>query len=141
MRPWIKYTFTFTAGLLLGCAATGLAIHCSFNHFRSHPPNPERIAGRLASKLALNDGQRRKAAALLKDDFSKADSLRRATENQLETMRNSFPERLKPILDAGQQKKLEELSKKWGHHDFGGRHFMPYGPLPPRSCPSTPVVK
>jgi hypothetical protein len=141
MNPWIKSALIFTAGLLSGCAATGLAIHYSFNHFRSHPPNPERIAGRLASKLGLNDDQRRKTAALLKDDFSKADSLRRNTEDQLEAMRNSFPERLKTILDPDQQKKLAELSKKWGHHDFGGRHFMPYGPLPPQACPSATVVK
>jgi hypothetical protein len=114
MKPWIKTAFTLLIGFLLGVTATGLVIH---QYFRPHHPaglqDADRILKRLSSRLDLNPGQKEKVALLLQQELPKSGALRKESDVKFKALRDSFNTQLRAILDAGQQKKLDDMVAKW----------------------------
>jgi hypothetical protein len=119
MKPWVKITAIFIAGILLGAAATGLTIHHCFRHFGGPPPNADAILKMLSSRLNLTAEQKDKVALLIKEQVPKMEALRQKTQASFKAQRDAFHAKLKPLLDPQQQVKLEAMAAKWDHRDNG----------------------
>ena len=100
--------------------------------------NADYLLDRLSSKLSLTADQRDKVSALLKEDMPKRDALRKETREKFTGLADSFNTRLKPILNADQQKKWDEMCARWkacsgGKYPLlgcGGPASMGLTPLP-----------
>lgn len=125
MKPWFKIAAVFGAGFLLGGASFGLVIHHSFKRFNG-PPNPDAILRMLSSKLNLTPEQKDKVAVLLKEETPKMEALHQESQDHFKSQRDSFNAKLRPILNQGQQKKLDEMIARWESRDHD-KNWHPFG--------------
>jgi hypothetical protein len=143
MRPWIKYAALFSAGFLCGVSAMGLAFHHSAK--RPSAKHPDEVLERLTSKLDLNETQRDLVAALVAKELPKGQALHLETKMKFKTLRRSFDDQLRPLLDERQRQKLEAMEAQWenprkGHLRVWSYHwsFRSGGPSSPCSPTVTP---
>ena len=126
MKPSIKTTAVFVIGFLLGGAATAFGIHHCFMKCMDRGGKSDFILRHLTSKLKLDAGQKEKVAALLKEQEPKMEALHQETGAKFKALRDSFNTKLKPILNADQQKKLDEMAAKWDSRT-NGKSCRPFG--------------
>ncbi len=112
MKPWIKFSFTFLIGLLLGIAGTGIYIHRHFSRAFA-PGDYHHMVDHLGSKLGLSSDQKDKVLEIFKEESPKMDAIRDETNGKLKSFRNGFHVRILSVLNDDQKKKFEEMTARW----------------------------
>jgi hypothetical protein len=131
VNSWWKYLAVFLTGLLLGGAVVGFGLHYYMERRENDRGNTERILNRLSSQLNLTEGQKNRVAALLKVEAPKMEALRKDMEKKSHALWMSFDGDLRPLLDADQRNKLDDMEARWREqHKFGrGDHDTGDAPI------------
>ena len=105
-------------GFLLGAAAmAGLGV--LRHHQRGHL-NPDRMLQRFTRELALNADQQSAVKSLLEESAAGLQQLHQETQSKLSAIRLSMRSGIRETLNADQQKKFDQMSKRWD-----ARHLHP----------------
>ncbi len=108
----------------------GFGLHYYMEHRVNDSGNPEHILNRLSSQLNLTEGQKNRVAALLKVNAPKMEFLRKDMEKKSHVLWMTFDTDLRPLLDADQRKRLDDMESKWRKHKAGrGENTADNGPV------------
>jgi len=109
MRPDWKQ---IVPALLLGCLL-GLWTGAFLGHRRHLPPSPDKMLSRFSKELRLEAGQREALRAVMESYRGRFDSLHAEAEARLSELRQAMNGEIAKQLDAGQQKKFQEMQARW----------------------------
>lgn len=129
MTPRVKGAILLLLAFLLG-TATGVL---GFSLYRSHaswwgpPRNPERfreiVLRRLSRELDLRPEQQQQVEAVLHEAGDQFARLREEIRPRFREIRNRTRDRIRTLLDAGQQTRFQALMDRWDRE-----HVQPRGP-------------
>lgn len=134
MKPWVKITFIFIVGLLLGSAGTGLYIHYCFSRPWVNSGNHHHGVERLKSELNLDEEQTTQIGKIFDEESPQMDALRQETNAKLKTIRDATAVRISKVLRPDQLKKFVDLRAKWDARmakNDKGWHIPGHPPGPP----------
>ncbi|MDE2039817.1 MAG: hypothetical protein KGO96_08670 [Elusimicrobia bacterium] len=97
-------------GFLLGAAAM-LALP-RLRH-RRHAPDPARLAQRFSRELGLSDPQRLSVQAALEASAGRLRSLREETAAKFKAIRAQTRSDIRAMLTPEQQKRFDEMARRW----------------------------
>jgi hypothetical protein len=130
VTPWWKSLAVFLTGLLLGGAVVGFGLHYYMEHRVNDSGNAEHILNHLSKELNLTEGQKNRVGALLKVEAPKMDALRKDMEKKSHLLWKSFDADLRPLLDADQRNRLDDMEARWRKHKAErGGHTDDDGPV------------
>ena len=108
----------------------GFGLHYYMEHRVNDSGNPEHILNRLSSQLNLTEGQKNRVAGLLKVNAPKMEFLRKDMEKKSHVLWMTFDTDLRPLLDADQRKRLDDMEARWRKHKAGrGENAADNGPV------------
>jgi len=125
VNSWWKFLAVFLTGLLLGGASVGFGLHCYMKQKMSAPASADQILNRLSKQLNLTEGQKNRVASLLKVEAPKMESLRKDMEKKSHLLWISFDADLRPLLDADQRNKLDDMEARWRKHKAERGEYTP----------------
>ncbi len=132
MKPWIKFSFIFLIGLLLGVAGTGIYIHRHFSRAFA-PGDYHHIVDHLGSKLNLSNDQKDKILEIFKEESPKMDAIREDTNSKLKSFWSGVHSRILLVLNGDQKKKFGEMMARWDARHNNPREWqipgLPSGPV------------
>lgn len=111
---WKQAVFGLVVGLLLGAAATFLALrHGPFRH-QSHSAEARatRMVERFTRELDMTSEQKAKVSAILEGKRDAIRSLDDEMRPRFQEIRQSIREEIRKILTPEQQAEFEEMEKK-----------------------------
>ena len=108
----------------------GFCLHYYMEHRVNDSNNPEHILNHLSKQLNLTEGQKNRVASLLKVNAPKMDALRKDMEKKSHLLWVSFDADLRPLLDADQRKRLDDMEARWRKHKAArGEYDADGGPV------------
>jgi Spy/CpxP family protein refolding chaperone len=118
MSPRIKGTLLLLVAFGLGVAggAAGFGLYkARVGWWR--PPDPaqfqQRVLGRLTKELDLRPDQQQQVEAILKETGQEFVRLREELSPRFRDIRTRARDRIRSVLDAGQQAKFEVVAREW----------------------------
>ncbi len=94
----------------------GFGMNYYMEHRVNDNDNPEHILNRLSKQLNLTEGQKNRVAALLKVEAPKMEALRKDMAKKSHLLWVSFDADLRPLLDADQRRRLDDMEARWRAH-------------------------
>ena len=130
MRPRVKGALLLVLAFLLGAAAgaTGFGLYLARTGWWGGPPRQGRfqefMLGRLTRELDLKPEQRQQVETILRETGEEFGRLRQEIRPRFREILARSQERIRGVLDAGQQAKFETLADEWERRAgrrWGGR--------------------
>jgi Spy/CpxP family protein refolding chaperone len=142
----MKIAFALIIGIFLGIAGTGIFIHHRFQEARHHQGNFNPFLDKLTTKLSLSSTQRDSIKSILTDFQSQLETARQDTNLKLKTMRDSYNDKIRSILNPDQKQKFNEIVSQWEAKHNNSKGWNVPGAMPPSlgalvpgiPCPPTP---
>ena len=113
---WKQIIPALLIGALAGAAAGAWCQRYAFRNFWQHGPNPSRLLAKLDRELTLEPRQKEALKALLEAQHAKVMALHGEMSAKFEAMLMETRGETRKLLNAGQQKKFDELSARWDAH-------------------------
>lgn len=119
MRPRVKGALLLLLAFVLGAAAgaTGFGLYLARGGWWFGPPRPERfqafVLGSLARELDLKPEQRQQVEAIMRETGEEFGRLRQEIGPRFRDILARSRERIRQVLDPGQQAKFEALVDEW----------------------------
>ncbi len=111
---WKQILITFAVSFVLG-TAFGRWEFSSLMQKKWKDPEARQawILKRLDSRLDLNASQKEKIAVILKEAAPQWEAIRQETRPRFEAAKQQVREKIRPLLDADQQKKYDQMETEW----------------------------
>jgi Spy/CpxP family protein refolding chaperone len=135
MKMWIKASFVFIIGLLLGSIVTVLYINHCMNRLWMNSGDHHHILDRLCCELNLTADQKTKVEAILKSEDVNVNKLRDHDRDKFRAIRDKIDAEIRPLLTPEQVEKLDALKEQREHPrakpGFWGSFWFLLHPMPP----------
>ncbi len=115
MNKWIKASFVFVVGLLLGSVVTVLYINHCMNRLWMNSGDHHHVLDRLTCELNLTADQKPKVEAILKTEDTDINKLRDMDRDKFLAIREKIDAEIRPLLTPDQIKKLDILKNQREH--------------------------
>ena len=111
MKPWLRLTLVFLAGLFFGIA---VGRWTSFSGYHlPHEKRTEALLRRFSRELDLTSEQREKVRAVIERKSQKMQEAKAEVRPRMEKIRKEAREEIAALLTAKQVVKFEELEKEF----------------------------